>query len=131
MRVRVLISSVLLLLPLIFISCESHKSNNIRLSTKHVEMMSDEDSAVIFAEGTKWWINDVNADGVRLYASPEDIEKDFAEIEGDWFAVEKQGNEKLMVKVSENKSKNDRKMIITLESGNYFDYISVLQRGRQ
>lgn len=131
MKASVLISSVLLLSSLIFISCESNKNNNIRLSTKHVEMMPDEDSAIIFAEGTNWWINDVNADGKRLYALPEDLEKDYTGIEGDWFAVEKQGSEKLIVKVSENRSKNDRKIVITLESGNYFDYISVLQKGKK
>jgi hypothetical protein len=73
----------------------------------------------------------VYANGNYLYAPQDDKGKDSAYIKSDWFSVEKRGKQKLVVKVSENKSKNSRKIRITLESGNYFDYVNVSQKGKE
>lgn len=125
---------VLIVLFSAFCSCESNEnkwSDTIKLSSKKVELSADSDSAVFFTEGDWWWINDVSSDGSYFYVKADDYDKDFITVEGNWFSVEKSGKHKLIVKVSENKSKIDRKMVITLESGNYFDYINVYQKAKE
>ncbi len=125
---------VILFLLISLASCNSANnrwSDKIQLSTKKAELMADRDSIIISIAGNLWWINDVNANGNYFYANPEDIAKDYTNIRGEWFSVEKQGARRLVVKVSENTSKIARKMIITLESGNYFDYINVFQKGKE
>jgi len=133
MKTTVQISFIFILSAFCLVSCgsaESSENESVRLSAKQVELMPESDTTIITAQGPWWWISDIDVDGKRLYANPEDIQKTYMGIEGDWFTVEKISEEKLMVKVSQNKSRNSRKMVITLESGNYFDYISVLQKGR-
>lgn len=133
MRSENQISFVLLFLIIGLISCDSGQNKQhdcIQLSQKHADLSAQGDSIVISTEGDYWWINDVNADGRYMYAALEDITSDFANIKGEWFSVEKLGKQRLIVKVSENTSKNIRKIIITLESGNYFDRINVFQKGR-
>lgn len=131
MRVYISLNTVLLVLTFVMISCDANEKNNIDLSTKYLEMSSQAGSSVIYVDGKDWWINDVNVEGIRLYATPEDIEKDCESIEGDWFVIEKDGDDKLHVSVLENGSGHVRKMVMTIESENYFDYISVYQRGKE
>ncbi|MDL2214806.1 hypothetical protein LJC00_01290 [Dysgonomonas sp. OttesenSCG-928-M03] len=125
---------VILFLLIGMISCNSGDNrwnDKMQLSTKRAELMAESDSVTISIAGNLWRLNDVNANGNYFYVNPEDTVKDFMNIKGDWFSVEKQGDQKLVVKVSENTSKMARKMIITLESGNYFDYINVFQKGME
>lgn len=128
------ISMIMVLSFLGLVSCSSERNKlneRFKMSTKRAEFSAQEDSVIIVTEGEKWWINDVDIDGTRFYASAEDYEKDFMQIEGEWFVVKKQGQDKLIVKVSENNSKDKRELVITLESGNYFDCIDVLQKGKE
>lgn len=111
------------------VSTENRWTDNIELSAKEAIFSSQTDSIEISTEGTQWWINDINADGRYIYSDSSEVVKDYVRFDGDWFTVEKQGKQKLIVKVSENKSKNSRKMVITVEAGNYFEYINVLQKG--
>lgn len=131
MRATISLNTVLLVLAFIMISCNSHEKNNIGLSTKYLEMSAQSGTSVVFVDGKDWWVNDVSVEGVRLYAAPEDIEKDCESIEGEWFVIEKEGDDKLHVSVMENTSTYPRKILMTVESENYFDYISVYQKGRE
>jgi len=134
MRAGKTVNFIFIFLVLGFISCNSGNnrlSDRIKLSTKKADLRAENDSVIISTDGGSWWINDVNANGSYFYADPDENDNDYTNVKGDWFSVEKQGKKRLVVKVSENKSKNARKMIITLESGNYFDYINVFQRGRE
>jgi len=106
-------------------------NDRIKLSSKRIELNPGNDTAILHTEGDEWWVNDVSANGNYFYAQADDFDKDFTKIEGDWFSVEKSGKHTLIVKVSENNSKNERKMVITLESGNYFDYIDVYQKAKE
>ncbi|MDU1903555.1 MAG: hypothetical protein E6772_02120 [Dysgonomonas sp.] len=115
-------------------SCSSERKtmkDKFELSTKRAEFSARADSIVIMTEGDIWWINDVDDNGNRLFADTKDMEGESMQIKGEWFTVKKQGHNKLIVKVLENYSKDKREMVITLESGNYFDCIDVLQKGQE
>ncbi|HCO68180.1 MAG TPA: hypothetical protein DIT04_10565, partial [Dysgonomonas sp.] len=91
MKAKVSVNTLLLVLTFILVSCESNEKSNIALSAKYLQMSSKGESTTIFVDGKDWWINDVKVEGIRLYASPEDIERDCESIEGDWFIIEKDG----------------------------------------
>jgi len=115
-------------------SCSSERKtmkDKFELSTKRAEFSARADSIIITTEGDIWWINDVDVDGSRLFADTKDLKKESMQINGEWFSVKKQGDNKLVVKVHENYSKDNRELVITLESGNYFDCIDVLQKGQE
>lgn len=131
MKTYISLNTLLLALTLTFVSCDSSEKNDIGLSTKCLEMSSQAGSSEILVDGKGWWINDVSVEGMRLYATPEDIEKHCESIEGEWFVIEKDGHDRLHVSVLENGTHHVRKMVMTIESENYFDYISVYQKGKE
>lgn len=105
-------------------------NDSIKLSTRKADFSAANDSIVITTMGTWWWVNDISVNGNYLIFNPVETEKENFSIHGDWFSIERCDNQKLIVRVSENRSKRDRNIKITLEAGDYFDYIDVNQLGR-
>ncbi|PXV69134.1 hypothetical protein CLV62_101403 [Dysgonomonas alginatilytica] len=105
-------------------------NDSIKLSTRKADFSAAKDSVIITTKGTWWWVNDISVNGNYLIFNPIETEKENFAIHGDWFSIERCDNQKLIVRVSENRSSEDRNIKITLEAGDYFDYIDVNQLGK-
>lgn len=104
--------------------------DNIKLSTKYVELAAKADSVTITTEGDWWWINGITfKDSTYQYYQREDInlESDSYSIKEDCFVVERRDKNTLFIKLVENTSGKERSVNITLEAGNYFDYVKIKQ----
>jgi hypothetical protein len=102
----------------------------IKLSTKNVNLKVETDSIIITTEGDWWWIDGISfEDSTYIYYHREDInlESDFYSIKEDCFLVERRDKNTLFVKLNENKTGNVRIMKISLEAGDYFDYVYIKQ----
>lgn len=127
----------LFLAGLLLIACTSDKDeligkwdNNIHLSTNSVEFGSGADSVTITTKGAWWFINSIVLDGVtyQYFDSEEvDIVQDSYLIEEDDFSFERKNNTTMVISLKENNSKASRHMSITLQAGNYFDYLYIYQ----
>ena len=88
------------------------------------------DSVIVTTEGDWWWIDGILfEDSTYSYYHREDInlESDSYSIKEDCFIVERRDKNTLFVKLNENKTGNGRIMNISLEAGNYFDYVNIKQ----
>lgn len=105
-------------------------NDSIKLSTRKADLSASNDSIIITTKGSWWWVNDISVNGNYLVFNPLETERENFAINGDWFSIERYDNQKLIVRVDENKSNQRRNIKITLEAGDYFDYIDVTQTGR-
>jgi hypothetical protein len=104
--------------------------DNIKLSVKNVEFAAKGDSVTIKTEGDWWWINGISINGISsVYYNREsiDLESDSYIIEGDCYTVERRDKNTLFVRMNENLTGKERKMIIDLEAGDYFDSVGIKQ----
>ena len=104
--------------------------DNIILSTKNVDFLSSADSIVITTEGDGWWIDGISFQDNRYsYYDSSDVnmELESYSIIEDCFKVERRDKNTLFVKLEDNVSGSERVMTITLEAGDYFDYVNIIQ----
>lgn len=117
---------------ILLISCTDGKwKDNIGLSTSNVEMTKGIDSITISTEGDWWWIYQITFnDSIFTYLNRDDInlESESYLIEELNFTVERRDKNTLYVRLDENKTDNDRIMVISLQAGDYFDYIHIKQQ---
>lgn len=106
-------------------------NDSIKLSTHRADLSASNDSIIITTKGTWWWVNDILVNGNYLVFNPLETEKSNFSINGSWFSIERYDNQRLVVRVAENKSTIERNIKITLEAGDYFDYIDVNQLGKK
>lgn len=129
---------IVILSIFILISCSDKEvpigiwGDNIKLSTKNVELTSKTDSVTITTEGDWWWINSISfEDSIFVYYGREDINlesESYSMIE-EQFVVERRDKNTLFVKINENNTGKERIMNITFQAGNYFDYVAIKQAG--
>lgn len=123
----------MLLVGLLFFSCEEEQSignwdDNIKLSQKEVEFDKENNSIKITTQGNWWWIDNLNFNGQDVTFDRETSKlKDFV-IEKNEFKIERKNSQEIFINVRENKTGKDRILIITLEAGDYFDRIRVIQK---
>ena len=106
----------------------------IKLSTREVKLSAGADSATITTEGNWWWVNGISFnDSTYIYYDNDDVdlESDSYTIVEDDFVVERRDKNTLFVKLGENTTGNERLMNISLEAGDYFDYLNVEQSADQ
>jgi hypothetical protein len=129
---------ILFLGLLILSSCSDKKvidgkwDDIIKLSTKNVELTSKIDSVTITTEGDWWWIDAVSfEDSIYSYYAREDInlESDSYSISEEQFLIERRDKNTLFIKLEANNTEKERVMNITLEAGDYFDYVTIKQAG--
>ncbi len=104
--------------------------DNIKLSTKNVELSSGADSVIITTEGDWWWIDGISfEDSTYIYYDRDDVnlESDSYLIKEEYFIVERRDKNTLFVKLYKNSTANERIMNISFEAGNYFDYVTITQ----
>jgi hypothetical protein len=120
---------------LIMISCSKEDpigkwEDNIKLSIKNIDLTAGPDSILITTKGNWWWIDCISfKDSIYSYYNREDInlESDFYFIKEDCFLLERRNKNALFVQLTENKTGRVRLMQITLQAGNYFDYVKIKQ----
>ncbi|MGB6152643.1 MAG: hypothetical protein WBG48_11680 [Pricia sp.] len=102
--------------------------NIIELSKKDVEFNSEKDSVVITTGSDIWWLSEVQLEG-----SPQ---KDLAKVnvtapnfivEDSVFTVERRNSNEVHIAMSENKTDENRKLIVLLQQANCFDRIVINQ----
>lgn len=128
--------AVILLLSIFLISSCTNKDplgqwdDNILLSTKSVEFGAGADSTIITTGGDWWWIDGIsfNDSTYQYYGSEEvDLESDSYTIAEEGFVVERRDKNTLFIKLDKNETGEERSMGISLEAGDYFDYVNVTQ----
>ncbi len=105
----------------------------IKLSTRKVDFVAKADSVIIKTEGDWWWVEHIQLnDSIYSYYGNDsiDLESDHYKIVGDDFVVERRDKNTLFVKLNENTSGVERKLVISLEAGDYFDYVAITQKGK-
>lgn len=130
------IASVLAIFLLCISSCSDKEEligmwdDNIHLSTKNVDFQSETDSVTISTQGDWWWVESISfEDSIYTYHDNEsiDLESEAYTINEDEFTIKRQDKNHLFVKMNSNHTSSERSMLITLEAGDYFDYVTVKQ----
>lgn len=123
----------------VFSSCEDKEEpiglwgDVIKLSAKYADFSADADSAIITTEGDWWWvqgisINDSSYTSFRM--GEVDMESEHYVITEDCFIVERRDKNTLFIQLNENLTGEVRRMTITLEAGDYFDYVGITQAAK-
>jgi len=118
------------LLGIVFLSSCGKWNDKIKLSEKNVEFSSGEDSVKITTKGTTWWIDNVSLnDTIYRYYDNENVDllADSYIIKESSFIIEKLNNKTLFIKLNRNSTGRERVLKITLQAGDYFDYINIRQ----
>lgn len=116
-------------------SCGDEKSligkwdDNIHLSTRKVTLSNKADSATITTKGTSWWIDSITIGDKTFGNSVGGTSTGTVLSEGDVTISRKTVNS-LFVKVGENTTGSPRVVKISLESGDYFDGVTITQAGK-
>jgi hypothetical protein len=119
---------------LFFISCSNEPiglwDDNIRLSVKNAAFSADGDSLTIKTVGSGWWIKDIEMKKQAVwFINPASTDSMHYSINLDSIFVEHSDNTTLVVKADKNKFKAERQIDIILEDGDYFDYVTITQKG--
>ncbi|MCT4590838.1 MAG: hypothetical protein N4A71_23645 [Carboxylicivirga sp.] len=103
--------------------------DNIHLSTKSVEIGPGAESTTITTKGDGWWINHIKVNGKPYFYDHEMVDMSQAtyKITEDTFTFERKNNTTMIISLPANTSGKMVKMDISLQSGNYFDYVYVTQ----
>lgn len=121
---------IFLILTALLFSCSDEKEgdwdDNIELSQKQVEFTASENSIIITTKGEGWWINDVSLNGRTDFEQTENKNGDFLMDENE-FMIERISSKELYIEMSPNTTDSERKLMIGLQSGNYFDGITITQ----
>lgn len=102
-------------------------SDNIKLSQKSVQFNSTANSITITTETTNWWLNDIVLNGSSVDLENINIHGKNFEISNPEFQINRKDGNKIIISVPENNLNKERKIIIRLQNGNYFDGIIVSQ----
>lgn len=105
------------------------KNDDIKLSTKTLTFDSSSSIKEVTTEGDKWVIlSPIKVNEIEVNHTKPTM-TDY-EINGDWYTITKK-RKKIIIKVSENESGKSRVIEIPLQSGNYFDALTVTQSNRK
>lgn len=107
----------------------SREIDNIQLSQKKASLTADSDSAVFATKGTCWWISQILVDGQPVDFKIADSQNDKFKLDGEWFSIERNGRQELIVKTAENRFASSRNVQVILEIGTFHDSITVEQEG--
>ena len=131
---KVISKCFILLIFFFFCSCEfpiGLWSDNIHLSTKSASFKANGDSITIKTGGNCWWFSDVSINNEYVQDTlKEDRFKDTFKLDLDSFKIERKDKNTLFIKASKNNFKTQRKLLITLEAGDYFGHVTITQQGQ-
>ena len=102
--------------------------DNIKLSQKEVQLSVDNDSMVITTEGSWWWIDGIYLNGSSSFDRNEiDTTAENFIIDEIEYRIERKNATEIYIEMAKNETGIERKLMIALQAGNYFDSITVFQ----
>ncbi len=100
--------------------------DNIKLSQKEVQLCVDNDSIVITTEGSWWWIDGIYLNGSSSFDRNEiDTTAENFIIDEIEYRIERKNATEIYIEMTKNETGIERKLMIALQAGNYFDSITV------
>ena len=97
------------------------------MSQKEVQFDANENTILITTEGEGWWIAEIALDNSNVDISSINTTADNFVIDEPEFSIERKNTTEIHITVTKNETGVERKLLITLEAGNYFDHIIVTQ----
>lgn len=128
-------SFLFLLILVVFTSCDSKmwqsesKDDAIKLSTRLLHFSSSESSETITTKESGWAINYSKVDDEYLVPHPFNPYNECYTIAGSWFTIEKVNDKTIHIKVEQNTSGKKRGCEVIMQSGDFFDTITISQEG--
>ncbi|MDV7139882.1 hypothetical protein R3X28_13390 [Maribacter sp. TH_r10] len=102
--------------------------DNIKLSQKKVQLSVDNDSIVITTEGSWWWIDGIYLNDTSSFDRNEiDTTAENFVIDETVYRIERKNATEIYIEMTKNETGIERKLMIALQAGNYFDSITVSQ----
>lgn len=101
--------------------------DNIKLSQKTAILNSKKNSIVITTESAGWWLdgityNNTNVDVRNITTTDPNFIVNHAD-----FQIERKDGNKIIITMNQNTTNADRLLFIALQSGNYFDGLTITQ----
>lgn len=124
-----------LLIPFVvvaLVSCESRSigswDDNIKLSTKVVNLNSGKDSVTIKTGGDIWWLTSITLDAkVHNDFGNVNVLSSQYSVKVDYFKFSRADKNTIVVKADANTTAVSRSIVVNLEAGDYFDSIKITQ----
>lgn len=124
---------ILFFVTVFLFSCSDSKDgiweDNIELSQKEVQFGAAQDSVVVTTKKDGWWIVEVSLNGATDFEQIENFNGEFLMDENE-FTVERRSPKELYIEMSPNSTSSERKLIISFQSGNYFDGVTITQAAK-
>jgi len=124
-------SIILLLAVIAFTSCSDKEGgwdDNIGFLHKTALFQSSADSTIISTQEGGWWLSDASLDGTFITAIDSiDTTSDNFEINTSSVTITRLNSRQLKIKMSQNLTTEERILKIGLQSGNFFDRITITQ----
>ncbi|OXA91667.1 fimbrial biogenesis chaperone [Flavobacterium hercynium] len=125
------ITTLLLMSFFLLISCTNQEDgkwdDNIKLSQKEVTFDSESNTVTISTKDGRWWLNQVAINQELIDISKVDaIAKDFT-ITNAEFQIERKEGKQIIITMNKNTTGADRRLIVGVQNGNYYDGIVVNQ----
>ncbi|UXX78506.1 hypothetical protein N7E81_14180 [Reichenbachiella carrageenanivorans] len=124
-----------LLIVLANTSCEKSRDDgdwddNIHLSTRELILPAIASSGQVTTKGDWWWVSEIHVDN-QSYYDFEGVDLEFPgySIKRDSITVTRSDVNTLDIQLGKNPEATFRVFIISLQAGNYFDYVKVTQEG--
>lgn len=128
--------SISLLFTFLFFSCtqadgDGDWDDNIKLSGKVFEFNATGDSITVTTGGTWWWLNAVRVNGSHFCDfGSVNLEADQYKIKQDCFVVERRNTNTLFIKVVPNTQCTKRTVVVCLQDGDYYDFVTITQKAK-
>lgn len=121
--------SVIFLILISNLSCSDSGEtwDLIQLSQKKVEFNNEQNSIIITTKGEWWWIDEISLNNTTVNLSDIDTRNENIVIETSEFKIERKNNTKIHIEMTKNQTGSERKLIIVLNAGDYYDRIKVTQ----
>ena len=105
--------------------------DNIKLSAKNAIFKASGDSITIKTGGSWWWINNIMLNNNPVwYIRPETADSNYYTVNLDSVIIKRQDAKTLFIKANKNNLKTQRVISVNLEAGDYFDYVTITQKGQ-
>ena len=104
------------------------KHNAIKLSSRQAKFNAQADSLTLTTESDWWWIESIVSDDKTFddFGNVNTLSNSYS-LSHDFFIVARRDNHTLFIKLDENTTRQQRTVTVNLESGEFFDQISVTQ----
>lgn len=123
-------------LSFLIISCSSDESSGgivgggtdpIKLSNKNISFSSDAHSVTITSQ-SKWWrVSDLRINDERFGFNSEIAAQQSFVLKYNEFQIERKDGTTIIISINKNTTNQDRTLVVTLQEGNYYDYINIKQ----